>query len=117
VSQILNIQAKPWAVTKEKISQVVELLALDDPNGKIVMFGSAARGNFGQANDLDLLIIKKNLLNRYSEVIRLRRLLSDVLMPIDLIVSTESNFKERSLVPGTLEYRACMEGEILYEPN
>ena len=117
MSQILHLQPKPWAVTKEKISKVVELLSLDDPNTKILIFGSAARGNFGQANDLDLLIIKKNLMNRYNEIIRLRKILSDVLMPIDLIVSTESDFTERSLVPGTLEYRACMEGKILYEPN
>ncbi len=107
----------PWAVTEAKIAQVLERLLLDGGSAKIIMFGSAARGNIQLANDLDLMVIEKSVINRYQEIIRLLKLLSDVLMPIDLVVTTEKSFSERSVIPGTIEYQAALEGRVLYDAS
>jgi len=37
---------------------VLERLLLDGGSAKIIMFGSAARGNIQLANDLDLMVIE-----------------------------------------------------------
>ncbi len=116
MNQILHIQAKPWAVIEAKIAQVLERLLLDGGSAKI-MFGSAARGNIQLANDLDLMVIEKSVINRYQEIIRLLKLLSDVLMPIDLVVTTEKSFSERSIIPGTIDYQASLEGRVLYDAS
>ena len=107
----------PWAVTEAKIAQVLERLMLDGSSAKIIIFGSAVRGELQFANDLDLMVIEKNISNRYQEIIRLRKLLSDVLIPIDLVVTTEESFSERSLIPGTIEYQAALQGRVLYEAS
>lgn len=107
----------PWAVTEAKIAQVLERLLQDGSSAKIIIFGSAVRGELQFANDLDLMVIEKNISNRYQEIIRLRKLLSDVLIPIDLVVTTEESFLERSLIPGTIEYQAALQGRVLYEAS
>ena len=79
------------------------------------MFGSAARGDLRAAYDLDLMVIERELVNRYAETLRLGSLLRDVWMPIDLVVTTEASFQERSKIPGTLDYHVAQEGRLLHD--
>jgi len=36
-------------------------------------------------------------------------------MPIDLVVTTEASFHERSVIPGTLDYHVAQEGLLLHD--
>jgi len=107
--------AKPWAVTAAKVAEVVSRLSADSAPSRLIVFGSAARGDLSAANDLDLMVIERELVNRYAETLRLRSLLRDVLMSIDLVVTTEASFHERSVIPGTLDYHVAQEGLLLHD--
>ena len=107
--------AKPWAVTAAKVAEVVSRLSADAAPSRLIVCGSAARGDLSAAKDLDLMVIEREPVNRYAETLRLRSLLRDVLMPIDLVVTTEASFHERSKIPGTLDYHVAQDGLFLHD--
>jgi hypothetical protein len=67
------------------------------------------------ANDFDLLVVEPELTSRYSETVRLQKELRGVLMSVDLVVTSQAHFDERSRIPGTLEYGAHREGRVLHD--
>jgi hypothetical protein len=67
------------------------------------------------AADLDLLVVEPELTSRYSETVRLQKALHGVLMSVDLVVTSQDRFDERSPIPGTLEYAAHREGRVLHD--
>jgi predicted nucleotidyltransferase len=108
-------QAPPWAVTTEKVNDVVNRLVTAASPLRLIAFGSAARGELAAANDLDLLVVEPELTSRYSEMVRLQKALRGVLMSVDLVVTSQARFDERCLIPGTLEYAAHREGQVLHD--
>lgn len=119
----IGAEGQAWAVTAEKISDVVNrLVAAASPLRLIAYrfaeacgYGSAARGELAAANDLDLLVVEPELTSRYSETVRLQKALRGVLMSVDLVVTSQARFDERSRIPGTLEYVAHREGRVLHD--
>ena len=83
---------------------------------KIILFGSYARGEATDDSDLDLLIIRKEVLDKRAEMVQARRLLSPLRIPVDVLVVSEdqlnSSWKD---YPGTYLYEAIREGVVLYE--
>ncbi len=104
---------KPWAVTAEKIDEVVSRLVAAAAPQRLVAFGSAATGDPALANDLDLLVIRHEVADRYQEMLRLRHALRGLLMPIVLIVTSQASYDSRARVPGTLEFAARTHGRVL----
>jgi predicted nucleotidyltransferase len=81
---------------------------------KVILFGSQARGTAHAGSDLDLLVIERDPVSVHQEAIRLRRLLRDLDIPIDIIV-VEQSFAERyGDIPGSILYPAFREGRVLY---
>ena len=81
---------------------------------KVILFGSQARGTAHAGSDLDLLVIERDPVSAHQEAIRLRRLLRDLDIPIDIIV-VEQSFAERyGDIPGSVLYPAFQEGTVLY---
>ena len=105
----------PWAVTTEKVNDVVDRLVAAASPLRLIAFGSAARGELAAANDLDLLVVKPELTSRYGETVRLQKALRGVLMSVDLVVTSQARFDERSRIPGTLEYAAHRAGRVLHD--
>jgi uncharacterized protein len=97
---------KPWAVTPEKIAEAVRRLVAAAAPTRLIAFGSTATGDLSVANDLDLLVVEAQVPDRYQEMLRLRRVLRGLLMPIDLIVTSEALYDSRAQVPGTVEFAA-----------
>jgi uncharacterized protein len=105
---------KPWAVTPEKIAEAVRRLVASAAPTRLIAFGSAATGDLSIANDLDLLVVEAQVADRYQEMLRLRRVLRGLLMPIDLIVTSQALYDSRAKVPGTVEFAARTQGRVLY---
>ena len=105
----------PWAVTTEKVNDVVNRLVAAASPLRLIAFGSAARGELATANDLDLLVVEPELTSRYSETVRLQKALRGVLMSVDLVVTSEARYDERCRIPGTVEYVAHREGRLLHD--
>jgi predicted nucleotidyltransferase len=107
--------ALPWAVTADKINAVVSRLVAVASPLRLIAFGSAARGDLAAANDLDLLVVEPDVTNRYTEIVRLQKALRGLLIPVDLVVTSEARYNQRSQIPGTLEFAARTEGRVLHD--
>ncbi|MCB0209928.1 MAG: nucleotidyltransferase domain-containing protein [Anaerolineae bacterium] len=81
---------------------------------KVILFGSQARGTAHTGSDLDLLVIERDPVSTYQEAIRLRRLLRDLDIPIDIIVIEQSFAERYGDIPGSVLYPALQEGTVLH---
>lgn len=89
------------------------IVAASHPS-KVILFGSCARGTAHPASDVDLLVIQPDPVEQRQAAIRLRRLLRDFQIPIDIVVVGEA-FAERYWdIPGSVLYPAFKEGRTLY---
>lgn len=83
---------------------------------RVILFGSAARGQAGPDSDYDLLVVldddappeKLTLAAGYQSRRSYHR-------AADVIPCRESVFKRRSRIPGSLAYSAATEGIVVYE--
>jgi len=104
-----------WAVTADKIDAVVVRLVAGAAPLRLIALGSAPRGPLEGANDLDLLVVEPTVANRYSEVVRLQKALRGLLIPVDLVVSSQAATNQRCHGPGTLEFTARTQGRVLHD--
>jgi hypothetical protein len=83
---------------------------------RVILFGSAARGDAGPDSDIDLLVILDD--NAPPEKLTLaagyqsRRSYHHA---TDVIPCRESVFRRKSRIAGTLAYTAAREGRVVYE--
>ena len=81
---------------------------------KIILFGSAARGDLGQANDLDFLIIKQDV--PLYGIDRMRELdeLIDRNVAVDMLVYRPDEFEDRVRLGDPFIKAILREGRVLY---
>ena len=103
-----------WAPTPEKMQAAVERLVAVARPTKIILLGSQARGDADDRSDVDLLVIKPHVTDRFEEMVRLHRSLRGLLLPVDLLVVSEQEFEDRVNQPGSVERAAGREGRVLY---
>jgi len=102
-------------VAKERISDAITILADAAHPLKIILFGSYAQGKPTEDSDVDLLVIERKLHNKLDEMVRLRRLLRPLRIPVDVLVYSEDEVREWGHLPGTTLYWALHEGKVLHE--
>ncbi|ADL08890.1 nucleotidyltransferase domain-containing protein [Thermosediminibacter oceani] len=102
-------------IPQEKIDRAVEILKKEASPAKIILFGSYARGDMNEDSDIDFLVIKENVEDRRKEMVRLRRLLSPLRIPVDIIVVSSKYVEEWGNVKGSVLYPALREGKVLHE--
>jgi predicted nucleotidyltransferase len=83
------------------------------PSSRVILFGSAARGELTRDSDLDFLVIEPEVENPALESVRLRRVLGDLVLAADVIVASEHRVKEWRDVGGSLIHAALAEGREL----
>ena len=81
---------------------------------RIVLFGSAARGEMGPNSDLDLLVEMPNDADRLSTAKSLYRALRGLGCAKDILVVLESDVELLRDNPYRVIYRALREGRELY---
>jgi predicted nucleotidyltransferase len=104
-------------ITQTTIREAVQLLKKAANPVKIVLFGSYATGKADEDSDLDFLVVEKELKARRMEMVRLRRILRPLRIPVDIIVVSEKVFNDWANTPGTVIYEAALEGRVLYETS
>ena len=106
----------PIEVTEETIERAGRLLAQAAPSpAKVILFGSHARGDARPDSDLDLLVIERDVTDRFDEMVRLRRAIKELLVPADVIVVDERRVEEWGGVKGTMLHAALAEGRVIAE--
>ena len=102
-------------ITQEQINEVIKRILESLKPQKIILFGSYAEGKATEESDLDLLIVKEsNLPSRFLNR-KARQILSDLRIPVDVIVKTPKEFETYKNVIGTIIYPANRFGKIIYE--
>ena len=94
---------------RDVIRRVVEAVHPE----KIILFGSAARGEMGPRSDLDLLVVK-NVRNRRETAWTIERNLRGTGIGVDLIVATPEDLRRYGDSPALVYYPALKEGRVIY---
>jgi predicted nucleotidyltransferase len=84
---------------------------------QVFLFGSHARGDAHEDSDLDFLVVERGDQQPppAEEMVRLRRALPRLGVPVDVIVMSEDLVRRRRDVPGSLVYWAMREGRLVAE--
>ena len=90
------------------------LLEAVPPRTRVILFGSAARGERTQDSDLDFLVVERDVEDRPAEQVRLRRELRPLGVPVDVIVVSERYAEEWGPARGSMVHAALTEGRVLH---
>ncbi len=102
---------------KRDIQIIAEAIKTKYHPEKIILFGSAARGEFEEGSDLDFFIVKRSKLPRHRRAIGIFHLLRgmDRKYPVDFIVYTPKELEARLALGDFFVRNILEEGEVLYE--
>ena len=96
--------------------KIVEALMPIDPE-KIILFGSYAYGSPTEDSDLDSCVIERDFDNKWKEIDKIRKLLSEINLPKDILLERldfyEAHISEEWI--NTAWYEANKYGQTLYE--
>lgn len=84
---------------------------------RIILFGSAARGQMGPHSDLDLLVIMPDGVHRRQTTQTLYRELRGLGVAKDIVVVTESDVAQYAENPSLVLYPAIREGREVYRAS
>ena len=102
-------------ISEKTIQQAVARLVAAANPSKVILFGSYARGDATEDSDLDLMVIEAEVSNKFDEMVRLRNVMGDMQVGVDLLVYSDKEAARRSQVPGTVLYWAFKEGRVMYD--
>jgi len=102
-------------VSQDNIEKAVSTLVNEAHPLRVILFGSYARGEAKEESDVDFLVIYHELHQPRQEMTRLRRLLSPLKIPVDLLVVSEEHYDKWSEAPSTTLYWAKREGKVMYD--
>ena len=99
---------------EEIIQEIKDRIIKNYDPQKIILFGSYADGTPHKDSDIDLLIIKESNLPPYKRARELRKILSDIIFPKDIIILNKSEFDRYKDVKGSFAYEISKKGRVLY---
>ena len=102
-------------ISEATIQQAVERLVAAANQSKVILFGSYARGDATEDPDLDLMVIERELPNKFEEMVRLRQELRPLRIPVDVLVYSQEYVDDWGHLPGSALYWALREGRVLHE--
>ncbi|MBU1487671.1 nucleotidyltransferase domain-containing protein [bacterium] len=101
-------------ISKQIIDEIVDRIVESAKPTKIILFGSFARGDQAQESDIDILVIEDEVISRRKEMVKIRRTLRDMRVPVDIIVASKKQIEEYGWIYGTALFSAMQEGKTLY---
>jgi predicted nucleotidyltransferase len=101
-------------LNSELVEQIVRRVSAAVHPLRVILFGSAARGEMGPASDVDLLIVMPDGTHRRDAGRKAFRALSGLGIAKDVIVVTESDLKEFGKNPSLVIRPALEEGREVY---
>ncbi|MGD9728525.1 MAG: nucleotidyltransferase domain-containing protein [Nitrospiraceae bacterium] len=100
----------PQEILNEIVRRIVQVAQPD----RIILFGSAARGQMGPDSDVDLLVVKSNVPHRRRLAQAIHRNLFGIGVPVDVIVVTPEDIEAFKDKVGTIIGPAMKDGTLLY---
>lgn len=84
---------------------------------RIIMFGSAARGEMGRDSDLDLMVVMPDGTHRRHTAQFLYGQLGGIDTAIDIVVATPQDLLDYGDWTSFIYHQALREGKVVYEPQ
>jgi predicted nucleotidyltransferase len=81
---------------------------------KIILFGSASRGDDSQGSDYDILVIMPEGTHRRNTSKLLYKKIADTGLPVDIIVATPNDIEKHKNNIGLIYRSILVEGKELY---
>jgi predicted nucleotidyltransferase len=81
---------------------------------KIILFGSAARGEMGPNSDVDLLVVKRGKFNRRRVAAKIHHRLYGADAAVDVVVVTPEDVQRYGDAPCLVIFPALREGRVVY---
>jgi predicted nucleotidyltransferase len=100
-----------WNLFNEIVERV---LTVAQPE-RIIVFGSAATDRMTKDSDVDLLVVEPSPSNPLKRSVVIRRALSGLEFPFDVIVISSQRFRETKDIIGGIAYPANKYGKVIYE--
>lgn len=97
------------------LEEIVRRILTVATPGRIILFGSSARGGMSPDSDIDLLVVEDDPGDRQREYVRIRRALRGLGRPFDIILISTEWFEESKDVVGGIAYPAHKYGKVIYE--
>ena len=114
VSRLVGTEEGRMAPDPELLDEVVRrIVEVADPE-KIILFGSAARGEMNRHSDLDVLVIKRGM-HRRRLAGRIHRNLRDLGAAVDVVVATPEDMDRYGDVHAFVLKPALLEGSVVYD--
>jgi predicted nucleotidyltransferase len=104
-------------IDDSRIRKAAEILFRESHPSKVILFGSHARGDATAESDIDFLVIEDDVKDKRKEMVRLKRALRPLRLPIDVIVEKSATVNEIRDLPGTAIYWALKEGRVMHEAH
>ena len=104
----------PIVIEQQVLDRVVTRIVETVHPRRIVLFGSAARGQMGPHSDVDLLVVMPDGVHRRETAQRLYRALAGFGLAKDIEVVTESDVRQFADEPSLVIRPALREGRDLY---
>ena len=82
---------------------------------RIIVFGSYAREETRPGSDLDLLVVLPEVEDKREAVIAMRRVLSGLYVPFDVVVTTPEEIERRGWIIGTVLREALKDRRTVYD--
>jgi predicted nucleotidyltransferase len=97
------------------VDEVIRRIVATVQPQRILLFGSAARGQTNEDSDLDFLVIMRGPVHRRALAQEIYRNLHGILTPVDVVVATEQDVQEHGQAIGSILRPALREGQVIYE--
>ena len=102
-------------VSPHGLDEIVRrIVKIADPD-KIILFGSAARGEMGRHSDVDLLVVKSGCAHRRKLAQEIYKSLLGVGLPVDVVVVTPEDIERYRDAIGLVIEPAVREGKVVYD--
>jgi len=98
----------------QEIENIVQQLIRKYRPLRIILFGSAARGEYDKVNDLDFLILKQDVPSRGLDRMRELDDLIDRKMAADMLIYRPDEFEHRIKLGDPFIKAILSEGQVLY---
>jgi predicted nucleotidyltransferase len=102
-------------VPEEDLREIVRRIAEVAGPEKVILFGSAARGEMRPQSDLDLLVVKRGVYNHRAVAAEIYRALRDVDYSTDVLVVTPEDVERYKDSFCLVLYPALREGKVIYD--
>ena len=97
------------------MQEIVDRIVRQAHPKQVILFGSRARGDARPDSDLDLLVVTEDMRPRSQRACDLYTVLSDILLPMDILVYQPNEITAWGNVPHAFVTTAVREGILLYE--